>query len=65
MLGKYKVRAAHLKHLHRRALALPQKFASIQMQHVNRRHNQEADALANKAIQRKLARKRAAGAGGR
>lgn len=48
--GQYKVRNANLKILHERARVLVAQFDSFCIEHVRREHNQEADRLANEAM---------------
>jgi len=48
--GTYRVRATHLRSLHRRALQALAHFARWNVKHVPRRRNARADALANAAL---------------
>ena len=48
--GKYKVKAANLKPLHREALGLFQRFDRWEMTHTRRENNVRADELANRAM---------------
>jgi ribonuclease HI len=48
--GEYRVKASHLKPLHRRAVALMNEFAEAEIGHVRREFNTVADALANEAL---------------
>jgi len=48
--GTYKVRAAHLRPLHRRALGLLGQFRRWEVRHVSRDKNAAADRLANRAL---------------
>ena len=48
--GRYKVRSKDLKPLHEKALDLISRFESFSIQHVPRERNQEADRLANQAL---------------
>lgn len=48
--GTYRVRATHLRSLHRRALQALAHFARWKVKHVPRRLNARADALANAAL---------------
>ena len=48
--GSYRVKAAHLKPLHRRALALLRRFKRWDVLRVPRAENAAADALANRAM---------------
>ncbi len=50
LLGRYKVRAANLKPLHRKAVALLGSFRRSDIRHVPREENREADRLANLAL---------------
>jgi ribonuclease H / adenosylcobalamin/alpha-ribazole phosphatase len=45
--GRWKVKAEHLKPLHRQAISLMRQFADIKITWVPRRANAEADALAS------------------
>jgi ribonuclease HI len=48
--GRYKVRNADLRPLHRQAVDLLRAFPSVTLRHVPREQNRGADALANRAI---------------
>jgi len=48
--GTYRVKKPHLKKLYDQALALLENFPHYQIQHIPREQNQEADRLANFAI---------------
>lgn len=48
--GRYKVKAAHLKPLHREAATLLADFEDVELVHVPREQNAVADALANAAL---------------
>ena len=50
LLGRYKVRAANLKPLFKRARALLRGFRRSDVRHVPREENREADRLANRAL---------------
>lgn len=50
MLGRYKVKNAGLKPLHARARLLADKLGHVTYEHVRRELNQEADRLANQAM---------------
>ncbi len=50
--GVYRVKAAHLKPLHRRVRELAGSFRRIEFEHVRREQNTVADALANAALDR-------------
>lgn len=54
MLGEYKVKHPAIKILFDEAKALQKEFASIKFEHVRREDNQEADRLANEAIDEHL-----------
>lgn len=47
--GEFRVKAANLKPLHRRAVALLREFDDVEVAHVRRHLNTRADALANAA----------------
>lgn len=51
--GEYRVREAHLKPLHERALQLLHQFAKYEIMSVPREENRRADQLANEAIDQK------------
>ena len=48
--GRYKVKAAVLKPLHRQACLLLSKFHEVDVRHIPREQNAAADALVNQAI---------------
>jgi ribonuclease HI len=50
--GRYRVKASHLKPLHRQTLALLDRFQRWDVQHVPREENAAADRLANQALNR-------------
>lgn len=52
--GAYKVRAAHLQPLHRRCRELLSGFGTVELVHVRRERNVEADALVNQALDASL-----------
>ncbi len=54
LAGEYKVREAHLKSLHEKALELLGTFAKYRLRHVPREENRRADQLANEAIDQKI-----------
>jgi ribonuclease HI len=54
MEGRYRVKHPRLSELHARARDLIRAFRSFQIEHVRRELNREADALANRAIDRAL-----------
>ncbi len=53
MTGQYRVRNAGLQELHAKARVLEQKFDHVDYVHIRRKENQEADRLANLAIDQK------------
>lgn len=54
--GAYKVRQPHLKPLHQKALELMAQFSKVEIDHVSRELNYQADRLANEAIDEHLKR---------
>lgn len=48
--GEFRVKAAHLKPLHRQAVSLLSRFDRATIEHVRRERNKVADALANEAL---------------
>ena len=50
--GQYKVRSPHLKPLHRQALEALEPFETVEIEHIRRELNTEADALAGKALKK-------------
>ena len=48
--GEYKVRAEHLRPLHREACRRLRAFPAVRILHVGREENRKADLLANRAI---------------
>ena len=48
--GEYRVKASHLKPLHREAVRLLSQFDEASIEHVRREANTVADALANQAL---------------
>ncbi|HEY7107600.1 MAG TPA: ribonuclease HI family protein [Acidimicrobiia bacterium] len=50
LAGHWKVKQAHLRPLYSRALALLEEYAEVDLQHVRREHNADADALVNAAL---------------
>jgi ribonuclease HI len=48
--GEYRVKNAGLRPLYERALELLRGFARVELRHVRREHNAEADRLANQGI---------------
>jgi ribonuclease H / adenosylcobalamin/alpha-ribazole phosphatase len=61
MNGRYKIKAAELVPLHRRASELLGAFKETTIQHVEREKNRGADYLANKAIDEKVPKKKFGG----
>ena len=55
LTGRYRVKAPHLQPLHRRVRALLVGFAKVDLEHVPRERNVEADRLANLGVDRWLA----------
>jgi len=55
LTGRYRVKAPHLQPLHRRVRALLVGFAKVDLEHVPRERNAEADRLANLGVDRWLA----------
>jgi ribonuclease HI len=53
--GRYQVRAAHLRDLHREATGEAVGFDEVRFEHVRRELNQEADRLANRGVDAWLA----------
>jgi ribonuclease HI len=58
LIGRYRVKTAHLEPLHRRARAIAAGFDRVSFEHVRRERNQEADRLANEGVDRWLAGER-------
>jgi ribonuclease HI len=54
LAGEYAVKADHLKPLHEEAKALLGAFSTIQVRHVPREENAQADAMSNRAIDERL-----------
>jgi ribonuclease HI len=50
MLGRYRVKAAHLKPLFLRASSLRREISRVDFHHIDREENSRADGLANRAI---------------
>ncbi len=48
--GEYRVKASHLKPLHRKVMSLLDRFDEQEVVHVRREANTVADALANEAL---------------
>ncbi|MFN8233919.1 MAG: ribonuclease HI family protein [Actinomycetota bacterium] len=55
LAGRYRVRAAHLKDLHRAAMDQAVAFQELRFEHVPRERNREADRLANAGVDSWLA----------
>ena len=53
MKSEYKVKKAHLKELHAEAVAALKNFTAASFTHIPREKNELADALANRAMDRK------------
>jgi ribonuclease HI len=54
LAGDYAVKADHLRPLHDEARSLLQGFAAIQVRHIPREENAQADAMSNRAIDERL-----------
>ncbi len=54
LAGDYAVKADHLRPLHHEAQALIQGFQWIQVRHIPREQNVQADAMSNRAIDERL-----------
>lgn len=54
LAGDYAVKADHLKALHDEAKALLQGFSWVQVRHIPREENTQADAMSNRAIDERL-----------
>lgn len=52
--GEYAVKAEHLKPLHEEARALLKAFSEIEIRHIPREENAQADAMSNRAIDERL-----------
>jgi ribonuclease HI len=52
--GDYAVKAEHLRPLHEEAQALLHGFSSIEVRHISREENAQADAMSNRAIDERL-----------
>lgn len=52
--GDYAVKAEHLRPLHAEAQALIEGFSSIEVRHIPREENAQADAMSNRAIDERL-----------
>jgi ribonuclease HI len=56
--GVYRVKDLNLKALHKRVLQNLETFSSFKIRSIPREENEEADRLANQAIQRRMAREK-------
>jgi len=54
LAGEYQVKADHLRPLHDEARSLLQGFSFIQVRHIPREENAQADAMSNRAIDERL-----------
>jgi ribonuclease HI len=54
LAGTYAVKAEHLRPLHDEARSLLQGFSAIQVRHIPREENAQADAMSNRAIDERL-----------
>jgi len=52
--GIYRVKELHLRLLHKKVLEMIKEFVSFEIEAIPREENQEADLLANQAIERKI-----------
>jgi len=52
LAGRYKVRSPGLKPLHRQARRMLEPFETVEIEHIGREMNKEADALARKALEK-------------
>jgi ribonuclease HI len=50
LAGRWRVRQPHLVPLHQRARALLREFPEVDLEHVRRENNVDADALVNAAL---------------
>jgi len=57
--GVYRVKDSNLRTLHRTVIQNLKTFSSFEIQSVPREENEEADRLANQAIQRRIAKEKA------
>ena len=55
LLGRYRVRSAHLRPLHARVVELADRFDRVRFEHVPRERNRDADRLANEGVDAWLA----------
>jgi len=63
--GLYRVKNLNLKGLHKMVTQNLKEFSSFDIESIPREQNQEADRLANQAIQRRMAREKGEGGGRR
>jgi len=61
MNGRYRIKAPELIPLHQKATELMRDFPEVHVAHVEREKNRGADALANKAIDAKVPKKKFGG----
>jgi ribonuclease HI len=54
LAGEYQVKADHLRPLHDEARSLLQGFSFIEVRHIPREENAQADAMSNRAIDERL-----------
>jgi ribonuclease HI len=54
LVGEYQVKAEHLRPLHEEARGLLQGFGFVQVRHIPREENEQADAMSNRAIDERL-----------
>jgi ribonuclease HI len=52
LAGEYKVKAPHLKPLYRQVMRLLEPFESVEIEHIPREKNTEADKLSKKAVEK-------------
>ena len=52
LAGEYRVKAPHLKPLYRQVMRLLEPFASVEIEHIPREKNTEADKLSKKAVEK-------------
>ncbi len=63
--GVYRVKELHLRALHGKVMENIKEFSSFEIESIPREENQEADLLANQAIERKITREKGGIRGGR
>jgi ribonuclease HI len=59
--GLYRVKQPHLRSLHKLVLENVEGFSSFEIESIPREQNREADLLANRAIERRIAREKGKG----